>query len=150
MIGAVGGAIYVELGLSDFEPGLCHRDSDIENSRPEIRPQNSRSRAAFMKFSDAETSGSRANPRKSRPFCYDLEMTQRDDSGWLTNQCCSNRSRGSNPSYQGKIQGISPESRQQLEIPAGFDGKFKPLWANSLRKLAGNLSAVNRDRFLTK
>src|SRR5215204_7108706 len=86
MIGAVGGAIYVELGLSDFEPGLCHRDSDIENSRPEIRPQNSRSRAAFMKFSDAETSGSRANPRKSRPFCYDLEMTQRDDSGWLGRQ----------------------------------------------------------------
>ena len=24
------GAIYIELGLSDFEPGLYHRDSDIE------------------------------------------------------------------------------------------------------------------------
>src|SRR5215204_1488258 len=85
MIG-VGSAIYIELGLSDFEPGLCHRDSDIENSRPETRPQNSRSRAEFMEFPDAETSGSRANPRKSRPFCYHLEMTQRDDCGWLGRQ----------------------------------------------------------------
>src|SRR5215204_4162941 len=149
MIGAVGGAIYVELGLSDFEPGLCHRDSDIENSRPEIRPQNSRSRAAFMKFSDAETSGSRANPRKSRPFCYDLEMTQRDDSGWLTNQCCSNRSRGSNPSYQGKIQGISPESRQQLEIPAGFDGQIQTVGGKFPTQANRGFIGRYRDRFLT-
>src|SRR5215208_4520370 len=104
MIG-VGSAIYIELGLSDFEPGLCHRDSDIENSRPETRPQNSRSRAEFMEFPDAETSGSRANPRKSRPFCYHLEMTQRDDCGWLTNQSRSNRSGVLNPSYQGKNTG---------------------------------------------
>ena len=50
-------AIHIELGLSDFEPGLCLRDPDIENSRPETRPLNLRLRAEFSEFSDAETSG---------------------------------------------------------------------------------------------
>jgi hypothetical protein len=54
-----------------------------------------------------------------------------------------------NPSYQGKIQGISPRIGNQLDFELNSSGKFKPLWANSLRKLAGNLSALNRDRFQT-
>jgi hypothetical protein len=84
--GSVGALHSYRTGLSDLEPSLCNQNSDIENSRPETRAKNWPASAEFLEFSDAETHGSLANPRKCRGFTCDAEATHRDDSGWLGDQ----------------------------------------------------------------
>jgi hypothetical protein len=72
-----------------------------------------------------------------RPFTATLSrdavLPHGDDSGWLTRQSKSNRSRGSDPCYQGKIQGIYRNNGSRVDFQAQLLIHFKALQANSLR-----------------
>jgi hypothetical protein len=130
----------------DFEPSLCHQNTDIENSRSETGARNGRHITENQEKCASETRDRHANSRKYRVYFCGPDMCHRDGTGWLSMQSNANRSPPQNPGYQRKIQGISPISAFKDEIGLELMRKLSGLEPDYCRSSLPRTAPLKRAR----